>query len=59
MIIRNLNLIGIPIGPDKAHAPLIIDPDTVLAFAIAFQGFETIGGRYPNVIQGSGVVEHT
>lgn len=59
MIIHNLDLIGIPVSPDKAHTPLIVDPDAVLAFAIAFQGFETIGEPYSQVIQASGVVEHT
>jgi hypothetical protein len=26
MIIRNLDVIGIPLDPDEAHPPLVIDP---------------------------------
>jgi hypothetical protein len=33
--------------PDKAHAPLPIDADTVLAAAIVFQRFELVARRWP------------
>ncbi len=59
MIVRYLDTFGITVVPDEAHSPLIIDPDTVLAPAIAFQCFETVGRRYPQIIQSSGIAEHT
>lgn len=58
MIIRNLDPLGISIDPDKTHSPLIINPDAILAFTLSFQGLETVGRRYPQIIQGSGVADH-
>jgi hypothetical protein len=45
VIIRYLDPIGVAVVPDEADPPLIIDPDTVLTFAIAFQRFKTVSGR--------------
>jgi hypothetical protein len=58
VIVRYLDTFGIAVVPDEANPPLIVDPDTVLTFAIALQRFKTIGRRYPEIIQGSGIVEH-
>ena len=30
MVIDNLHIVGIPVAPDKADAPLIVDANTVL-----------------------------
>lgn len=38
-------------GPDEAQAPLGMDADAVLAFAILFQRFETVARRHPQVIE--------
>ena len=35
MVIDNLNIMGMTIFPDKTYAPLIINPDTVLAFPVS------------------------
>ena len=45
--------------PAKADAPLIVDPNAVLAFAIAFERFEAICRRRAQIVERSGVVEHT
>jgi len=58
VIVRYLDTLGVAVVPDEANPPLIVDPDTVLTFAIAFQRFKTVGGRYPQIIQSSGIVEH-
>jgi hypothetical protein len=58
VIVRYLDTFGITVVPDEAHSPLVIDPDTVLILAIASECFEAVGGRYPQIIQSSGVVEH-
>ena len=34
VIIGNLDVVGVAVGPDKADAPLVVDADPVLAFAI-------------------------
>jgi hypothetical protein len=42
MVIDNLNLLGMISYPVKTYAPLIIDPDTILAGTISLQFFEAI-----------------
>jgi hypothetical protein len=42
VVIDNLHIIGIPVAPDKADAPLIIDANTVLPFSLAFERFQVI-----------------
>ena len=42
MEIDNFNATGVAVGPDKAHAPLSVDADAVLAPAAALQGFELV-----------------
>ncbi len=37
--------------PDETDAPLIIDPDRMLAFAVAFQGFKPVARRGFQVIK--------
>jgi hypothetical protein len=36
------NLMGAGRFPSKADAPTVVDPDTVEAFEVAFEGLETI-----------------
>jgi hypothetical protein len=43
----------------ETDAPLIVDADAELAFAIAFQYFEPITGRSFQVDKAGHVVEHT
>jgi hypothetical protein len=45
VVIHYLNVSRTLDRPHEAHAPLIIDADTVLPFAVALQGFEPITGR--------------
>jgi len=59
MIICNLNTIGTSVNPDKAHPPLIIDPNAVLSLTVALEGFQTIGRRNAQVRQVSGIIEHS
>jgi hypothetical protein len=58
MIIGNFNLCGISIHPRKAYSPLVIDPDTVLAFTLTIQCFKPINGGNTQIIQRLGIVEH-
>jgi len=41
----------------KADSPLIVDPDTMLPFAIALQGFKPVAWRNPEVLQMPGLVK--
>lgn len=51
VIIDDFDIMCIAISPDKADAPLPIYADRMLACAVAFQGFETIGRRNPQIFQ--------
>jgi hypothetical protein len=44
---HDLNVCWSSLGPAKANAPLIIDANTVLAVAVAFQFFQAIAWRGP------------
>lgn len=46
MVVDDLDRIGAVARPHKTDTPLIIDADAVLTFAIIFQCFEPVGGRY-------------
>jgi len=42
VVIHNLNLVDVSVSPFKANAPLIVDTDAALAFAIPFQSLQPI-----------------
>ena len=44
MVIDDFNVEGMSFIPRKADAPLVIDANTVLAFAFATEGLEMIAG---------------
>jgi hypothetical protein len=46
-----------PIDPPKTHSPLIIDSDTVLPFAIAFERFESVAWRCHEVFKPAGLMK--
>ena len=43
----------------EADVPLIVDPDAVLAFAVALQHFQAIGRRFAKIFQRCRVIERT
>jgi hypothetical protein len=47
MIVDDLNVISRAVTPNKADAPLVVDPDAVLALSVSFKGFEPIAGWLP------------
>ncbi len=42
MVVNDFNLMGIAIEPDETDAPLIVDADTVLPFAIRFEPMKPV-----------------
>ena len=38
MIVDDFDLVALPFVPDKADAPLVVDPDAVLACALPSHG---------------------
>jgi len=45
VIVADLDLVNITVAPDKADAPLVVDADAVLAFALAREALEPIARR--------------
>ncbi len=45
MIVNNLDIPNVTIRPPEANAPLSVDADRVLSFAITFQRLKTITRR--------------
>ena len=58
VVIRYLYMEGVTILPDEAYAELVVDPDTVLAFSIPVQSFQSVAGRDSQILQLSSRVEH-
>jgi len=56
MIIDEFNLVGVAVPPNKAYAPLVVDPDAVLAEAVVSERFQHVARRYGQGFQpGCGV----
>jgi hypothetical protein len=51
MVVDDFNLVGVALPPYEADAILIIDPDTVLAFALSVQRLQPVSGRHAQIIQ--------
>lgn len=58
VVIDDFHVVGVTVIPSEADAPLIVDPDAVLAFALTLQGFQPIGRRNAQIIQHAGVPQH-
>ena len=58
MVVADLNVFGLVVSPFEADAPLFVDADGVLAFAVALECFELIAGRDAEIIEFVGSVEH-
>ena len=51
------SVIGVTTVPDETDAPLIVDPDAVLAPPITRERLETVAGRRSQVVERARVVE--
>jgi len=51
MVIHNFHIQRIFALPAETNAPLVVDVDAVLAFAVVFQGFQVVAVRLAQVIQ--------
>jgi hypothetical protein len=57
VIIYNLYPVWAILSPHKAHTPLVIDPDAVLALPVSRQGFQAIAGQSSQVNQAGRTVQ--
>src|SRR5699024_8152102 len=44
VVVNDLHLLRSGVGPHKADAPLVVDPDAVLSYSIALERLEPIAG---------------
>lgn len=51
MVVDDLDVVCIAVVPAEADAPLVVDPDTVLAFSIASKRFEAVPRRCSQVVE--------
>jgi len=57
MIVDDLDVKGVTVTPPETDPPLLVDPDAVLALAIAFQSLELVRARNQKVFQVSSRVQ--
>jgi len=58
MVVGYFNFVGVPTLPDKTDAPLVVDSDTKLTFAVAFELLQPVGGWDSEIIEVPGVIYH-
>jgi len=58
VIVSNLNVVCIACFPYETDAVLIINADAVLTFSISTEGLEVIAGRFPEISQLNGSINH-
>ena len=54
MVVHNFYFVRVLALPAEAEPPLVIDADAVSALLCAFQGFQPVARRHPQVRQGTG-----
>ena len=57
MVIHNLDVVGVPVPPDKVDPPLVVDPDAVLTGPVSFQRFEPVAADLRQVFETGRCVE--
>src|SRR5208283_3491213 len=58
MIVRDLHIVRAVVLPDEAHAPLVVDPDRVLAGPIPLQQLQPVVGRAEEFLERGRGVQH-
>jgi len=53
MVVDDFDIVRFVLGPDEADPVLVVDPNAVLALAIAREGLEAVAGRDPGDRRGS------
>ena len=57
VVIDDFDIVRITFSPFKTDAPLVIDPDAMLSFAVALQGLQPVAWRHPQVLQTEGAMQ--
>jgi len=56
MVVNDCDFKRIASSPAEADAPLIVDPDAMLALSVAFQSFESVSRWDAKVVQSAGAM---
>jgi hypothetical protein len=56
MIVDDLDIMGVAVTPSEANAPLVVDSDAVLPFAIPGEPLQPITGWRPQVFEIASIV---
>jgi hypothetical protein len=51
MVVDDFHVAGVALQPQEADAILIIDPDAVMALALAVQRLQPVSGRHAQIIE--------
>jgi hypothetical protein len=57
MVINDLDVVDISLSPGEANPPLVIDPDTMLPLAVAFQSLKPVAWGDLQVLERFGAVK--
>jgi hypothetical protein len=57
MVVGNFHVAGVSILPDEADVVLVVNPDAVLPFPLAFQGFQAIAWNRLQVAKRSRLIQ--
>src|SRR5437867_7780491 len=58
MVVDDLNVVRVAVGPPETDAPLLVDPDRVLSGPVTSERFQAIARRLPQVVEPRGRGEH-
>jgi len=58
MVIDNLDIVGISIGPPETYTPLVVDANAELAFSIARELLQSTPGRHSKIIKRFRRIDH-
>ena len=51
VVVGDLDVVGIAVAEAEADAPLVVDRDRVLVFAIAFQRMQAVARRHTEIVE--------
>jgi hypothetical protein len=58
VVVRDFDIVGIPIFPPKTNSPSVIDRNAILAFSISYQSMQSISQRHGKVKKARGGVQY-
>lgn len=58
MVVDNLDIVGISVGPPETYAPLVVDANAELIFSIAGEFLQSVPGRHSKIIKRLRRIDH-